>query len=238
MPRDGQNRTRSNLGWSWTIVSRHWLGQSPLFLDQRRQADVTLELALAAAAFCFAGALTPGPNNVMLLASGVNFGFARTVPHMVGVVAGYAFLILVVGMGLGQTVVEHPVAFQALRIGGALYMVWLAWKVATASGGPKDEGRGSPLTFFEAAAFQWVNLKGVLVAISGVAAFTRPSAFGVTLATLIAIATAATMTSVVVWSAFGTGLRQFLTDPRKARVFNVVMAVLLLASLYPMLVEV
>ena len=93
---------------------------------------MTFELALAAAAFCFAGALTPGPNNVMLLASGVNFGFARTVPHMVGVVLGYAFLLLVIGMGLGQTVVEHPVAFQTLRIIGALYMIWLAWKIATA----------------------------------------------------------------------------------------------------------
>ena len=199
---------------------------------------MTLELALAAAAFCFAGALTPGPNNVMLLASGVNFGFARTVPHMVGVVSGYAFLILVVGLGLGQTVVAHPVAFQALRIGGALYMVWLAWKVATASGGPKAEGRGKPLTFLEAAAFQWINVKGVLVAISAVAAFTRPGAFSVTLAGLIAVSFIATVTSVVVWAAFGTGLRQFLSDPRKARIFNVVMAVLLLAALYPMLVEV
>jgi threonine/homoserine/homoserine lactone efflux protein len=199
---------------------------------------VTFELALAAAAFCFAGALTPGPNNVMLLASGVNFGFARTVPHMVGVVLGYAFLLLVIGMGLGQTVVEHPLAFQALRIIGALYMIWLAWKIATSRGSSEGQGRSSPLTFFQAAAFQWVNVKGVLVAISGVAAFTRPGEFIVTLGALLVIATVATLVSVLVWTSFGTGLRQLLTDPRKARVFNVVMAVLLLASLYPMLLEV
>lgn len=197
---------------------------------------MTTELALAAAAFCFAGALTPGPNNVMLLASGVNFGFARTVPHMVGVVAGYAFLILVIGMGLGQTVVDHPVAFEALRIAGALYMAWLAWKIATTRGGPKDDGRSSPLTFFQAAAFQWVNVKGVLLGISGVAAFTRPGDFTVTFTVLLVLATLATLVSVLVWTSFGTGLRRLLADPRKARVFNVVMAVLLLASLYPMLV--
>lgn len=199
---------------------------------------MSIELALAVTAFCFAGALTPGPNNVMLLASGVNFGFARTVPHMVGVVLGYALLVFVVGLGLGQTVVEHPVAFQALRIVGALYMVWLAWKIATARGGSDGEGRGAPLSFFQAVAFQWVNAKGVLVAISGVAAFTRPADFILTLGAFVVIAAVATLVSVVIWTSFGSSLRRFLADPRKARVFNVVMAVLLLASLYPMLVEV
>jgi len=198
---------------------------------------VSLQLALAAAMFCFAGALTPGPNNVMLLASGVNFGFARSLPHMTGIVAGYAFLLVMVGMGLGQTVIDHPLAFQALRVGGAVYLVWLAWKIATATGGAKGEGRGKPLTFFEAAAFQWVNVKGVLLAVSAVAAFTRPADFAATLAVLLTVSTVATIVSVVVWTLFGTSLRQFLADARKARVFNVVMAALLLASLYPMLRE-
>ncbi len=95
-------------------------------------AQPAFELAWAAFAFCFAGAMTPGPNNVMLMASGVNYGFARTLPHMAGVVFGYAFLILMAGLGLGAVFTAYPPAWQALRIAGALYLLWLAWKVATA----------------------------------------------------------------------------------------------------------
>jgi threonine/homoserine/homoserine lactone efflux protein len=198
---------------------------------------LTPELAIAATLFCFAGALTPGPNNVMLLASGVNFGFARTLPHIIGVIAGYSFLLLVVGLGLGQAVFAHPLAYHALRIAGALYLVWLAWKIATAQGATAGAARGSPLTFLQAAAFQWINMKGVLVAVSAVAAFIRPTAFVATLGWLLFVATLATITSTIIWTLFGSGLRGLLTDRRKARIFNLVMAALLLASLYPMLAE-
>ncbi len=199
---------------------------------------MSIELAIAAALFCFAGSLTPGPNNIMLLASGVNFGFARTIPHMSGVVAGYALLLLMVGLGIGQSVMAHPMAFLALKVAGAAYLVWLAWKVATATGGPSGEGRSAPLSFVQAVAFQWINVKGVLLGISAVAAFTRPAAFGPTLTMLISVSFAANVTSVLVWTLFGTALRGFLSDPRRARVFNVGMAILLLASLYPMLADV
>ncbi len=188
--------------------------------------------------FCFAGSLTPGPNNIMLLASGVNFGFARTIPHMAGVVAGFALLLLMVGLGIGQSVMAFPAALLGLKIAGAVYLVWLAFKVATSSGGAKGEGRGTPMTFLQAVAFQWVNVKGVLMGISAVAAFTRPAAFGATLTMLISVSFVANVTSVLVWTLFGTSLRGFLSDPRRARVFNVGMAILLLASLYPMLVDV
>ena len=174
----------------------------------------------------------------MLLASGVNFGFARTIPHMCGIVAGYALLLLMVGLGVGQSVMAHPTAFLALKIAGATYLVWLAWKVASASGGPSGQSRGAPMSFIQAIAFQWVNVKGVLLGISAVAAFTRPAAFGSTLTMLIAVSFAANVTSVLVWTMFGTGLREFLSDPRRARVFNIGMAILLLVSLYPMLVDV
>ncbi len=199
---------------------------------------MSVELAIATALFCFAGSLTPGPNNIMLLASGVNFGFARTLPHMAGVVAGYAFLLLMVGLGIGQSVMAHPTALLALKIAGATYLVWLAWKVATATGGAKGEGRGTPMSFLQAVAFQWINVKGVLMGISAVAAFTRPAAFGATLATLISVSFVANVTSVLVWTLFGTALRGFLSDPRNARIFNGLMAALLVASLYPMLADV
>jgi threonine/homoserine/homoserine lactone efflux protein len=185
-------------------------------------------------AFCFAGAMTPGPNNVMLMASGVNYGFARTLPHMAGVVFGYSFLILMAGLGLGALFTAYPPAWQGLRIAGALYLLWLAWKVANA--GPMKDGEGGrPFTFLQAAAFQWVNVKGLLMALSAVAAFTRPEAFAATLAALAAISAGVSVLSTVTWTLFGSALRPWLSDPRRARPFNVAMALLLVASLWPML---
>lgn len=192
------------------------------------------DLAWAAFAFCFAGAMTPGPNNVMLMASGVNYGFARTLPAMAGVVAGYSFLILMVGLGLGAVFAAFPPAYEALRIAGVAYLLWLAWKVARS--GPVTGGEGGrPLSFWQAAAFQWVNVKGLLMAVSAVAAFTRPEAFAGTLAVLVAISGGVSVLSTVTWTLFGSALRPWLADPRRARPFNIGMALLLVASLWPML---
>jgi threonine/homoserine/homoserine lactone efflux protein len=192
------------------------------------------DLAWAAFAFCFAGAMTPGPNNVMLMASGVNYGFARTLPAMAGVVAGYSFLILMVGLGLGAVFAAFPPAYEALRIAGVAYLLWLAWKVAKS--GPVTEGEGGrPLSFWQAAAFQWVNVKGLLMAVSAVSAFTRPEAFAGTLAVLVAISGGVSVLSTVTWTLFGSALRPWLADPRRARPFNIGMALLLVASLWPML---
>ncbi|MDP2355179.1 MAG: LysE family translocator [Beijerinckiaceae bacterium] len=178
--------------------------------------------------------MTPGPNNVMLMASGVNYGFARTLPHMAGVVVGYSFLILMVGLGLGAVFAAFPPAYEVLRIAGATYLLWLAWKVARS--GPVTEGEGGrPFSFLEAAAFQWVNVKGLLMAVSAVAAFTRPQAFGGTLAVLVAIAGGVSVLSTATWTLFGSALRPWLADPRRVRPFNIGMALLLVASLWPML---
>lgn len=197
---------------------------------------VTIEWIVSVAAFCFAGSLTPGPNNLMLLASGVNYGFARTLPHILGVVLGYALLLSVMGLGLGRAFVAFPPAHLALKIAGGGYLVWLAWKIANA--GPaqvEDDKAGRPFTFVQAAAFQWVNVKGVLVAISALAAFTSPQAPGATLPALVAIAALASCVSAVTWAAFGSGLSRWISHPRVLRPFNVGMALLLLASLWPML---
>lgn len=190
---------------------------------------------LSVAAFCFAGAMTPGPNNLMLLASGVNFGFARTLPHILGVIVGYSFLLLVVGSGLGQLFTAFPPAYTALKIVGVIYLLWLAWKVATAASSSGDATRARPFTFLQAAAFQWVNVKGVLVAFSAVAAFTRPETFAQTLTVLIAVSTVTAGVSASTWALFGSGLSRWLSDPRVLRPFNIGMAALLVASLWPML---
>jgi threonine/homoserine/homoserine lactone efflux protein len=164
----------------------------------------------------------------------VNFGFARTLPHIAGVVFGYYFLFVTAGVGLGAVFAAFPPVWQGLRIAGAIYLLWLAWKVA--SSGPVKEGEGGrPLTFLQAAAFQWVNAKGLLMAVSAVAAFTRPEAFAATLALLATISAGVSILSTITWTLFGSALRPWLSDPARARPFNCVMAVLLAASLWPML---
>ncbi|MBX9759285.1 MAG: LysE family translocator, partial [Beijerinckiaceae bacterium] len=177
--------------------------------------------------------MTPGPNNVMLLASGVNYGFARTLPHVAGVVGGYGFLLLVLGAGLGNLFTAVPAAHMGLKIAGGLYLIWLAWKIATGGPAQASAGGGQPLTFLQAALFQWVNVKGVLVAISAVAAFTRPDALAGTLSALIVVAMLACGLSALTWAMFGSVLSRWLANPRVLRPFNIVMALLLVASLWP-----
>jgi threonine/homoserine/homoserine lactone efflux protein len=186
--------------------------------------------------FAFAMACTPGPNNIMLTASGVNFGFARSLPHMTGVVVGFGVLLAGCCAGLGLLFTAYPEIHVALKVAGAVYMLWLAWKIANAAGQPRGTaaGGGRPLTFLEAAAFQWVNPKGVLAAVGAVALFLRPPPAMADIVLVIGIFMLATVIAVVVWTGFGTLLSSLLRDSRHARIFNIVMALLLVASIVPM----
>jgi len=187
--------------------------------------------------FALATTCTPGPNNLMLTASGVNFGFARSLPHMFGVIAGFAVVLAACGGGLGLVFRSLPALHTLLQVAGALYMLWLAWRVATA-GRPEGaaSGGGAPLTFLEAAAFQWVNPKGVLTALGAAALFVRPESPGFDTVVMVGIFALATVVSVIIWTAFGTVVARLLGTPRRARIFNIVMALLLIASIVPMLV--
>ncbi len=129
---------------------------------------MTPELFASAAAFAIAGSFTPGPNNAMLLASGVNYGFQRTVPHIAGVTIGYGVMFAAVGLGVGRFIVENPTLHGALKIASAVYLVWLAWRIATAEGEPAEASASRPMTFLQAALFQWINPKGVAMALAAV----------------------------------------------------------------------
>jgi threonine/homoserine/homoserine lactone efflux protein len=190
---------------------------------------------VALVAFAFVTSFTPGPNNIMLTASGVNFGFGRSIPHMLGVAIGFVVLLFAAGCGLGSLFMAEPQLQIVLKAVGALYMLWLAWKVANAgrSDVPADE-RVRPLTFLQAAAFQWVNPKAVLIALGAVALYIRPEHAAGDLAILVAVFAASTVLSVVAWTGGGVALRGLLGDARRARIFNVVMALLLVASIVPM----
>lgn len=194
-----------------------------------------LDLLLALTVFSCAMAFTPGPNNIMLAASGVNFGFTHTIPHMLGVTLGFDILLVGCAAGLGLVFAAVPQLHDVLKVGGALYMLWLAWKVATAH--VTGEGGGAParpFTFMQAAAFQWINPKAVIAALSAITVYVRPGHFGGDFPVMLAVLTVCTVGSVTTWTGFGVALRRLLRNRVYARVFNVSMALLLVASIVPM----
>lgn len=194
-----------------------------------------LDIFLALVTFGFAMAFTPGPNNIMLAASGVNFGFSRTVPHISGVAIGFVVLTFACGVGLGLVFAAVPALQVALKVAGAAYLLWLAFKVATAHLG-RDDGKGParPFTFWQAAAFQWVNPKGLVAALSAVALYIRPAHQAQDLAIMLVAFGVITAGSAITWAGFGVALRRLLQEPRHARLFNGAMALLLVASIVPM----
>ena len=192
------------------------------------------ELIPALLAFAFATSITPGPNNLMLMASGVNFGFRRTLPHMLGVGIGFTVMILAVGAGLIGLFDAFPVSYTVLKVVSVVYMLWLAWKIATAAAPGEAEG-GTPLTFFQAAAFQWVNPKAWAMALGAISLY-APDRSLVAVAAVALIFGAVNLPSVSSWTVLGQSMRRILSRPGHLRLFNAVMAGLLVASLYPVVV--
>lgn len=197
---------------------------------------MTQDLLFALVGFAFATSVTPGPNNMMLLASGVNFGLRRTVPHMLGVSLGHALMVFLVGIGLAGVFVAFPALSVVLKVASAVYMLWLAWKIATSA--PKGPGAaaGRPFTFAQAAAFQWVNPKAWAMALSATTIYAPGPSVGA-MALVAVVFAAVNLPSVAVWAALGQGLRRWLAEGARLRAFNITMAVLLVLSLWPVLVH-
>jgi threonine/homoserine/homoserine lactone efflux protein len=192
-------------------------------------------MLIALATFCFVSSITPGPNNMMLLASGANFGFRRTLPHMLGVSLGFAAMVFAVGMGLGSLFKAYPALYDALRVVAVVYLLWLAWRIATASGLGDTAATARPMSFLEAAAFQWINPKAWAMALGATAAFVTPEAFVMGVVIVAAMFAAINLPCIASWAGFGVVLRRFLDRPWALRAFNVTMAALLVTSLYPMI---
>jgi threonine/homoserine/homoserine lactone efflux protein len=196
------------------------------------------ELFISLIIFAFVSAITPGPNNTMLLASGVNFGFMRTRPHILGVIIGFTVMVLAVAFGVGRAFSLFPPLYSVLRVISIAYLLWLAWRIATAgSTDPIVSDEARPMTFTEAALFQWVNPKGWMVCLSVAANYVTPDDLWVDVAILSAVFTAASVVSASSWALFGTSLRPLLRDERSMRIFNVAMALALVASLWPIVKE-
>jgi len=197
---------------------------------------MSLDIFMALLVFSFVTSVTPGPNNFMLLASGVNFGFVRTIPHMLGIGVGFVSLLLGVGFGLGALLTAFPQIGFALKIVGGAYLLYLAWKIAMSRALASDgESGGTPMTFIQAALFQWVNAKGWVMAVTAMAVYTNPE-YPFASVLLVAFAFGlVNLPCVSVWAGFGVALRGFLADPLRLKWFNIVMGLALAATLWPML---
>jgi threonine/homoserine/homoserine lactone efflux protein len=197
------------------------------------------QLLLAFIVFAIVMFITPGPNNIMVLSSGLTYGFRRSVPHIAGITIGFAFMIAAVGLGFGTIFVAYPMLQTILKYAGAAYLVYLAIAIAL-SGPPKAgaaDGRG-PMTFLGAAMFQWVNVKGWVMVIGTITAYSAIARFPWNIAIQTVLSLALGVVSTSIWTLFGSALRPILTSERAVRIFNIVMAILLLASLIPVFMEV
>jgi len=192
---------------------------------------VTAEQSIAFLIFSFVAAITPGPSNLMLTATGAIAGVIRGLPCLAGVAAGMGLLIFSAAMGLGHLVLSHAVVLKVLNWLGAAFLLWLAWKIATAAHGGESAGK-KPVGFLEAAAFQWVNPKSWLVSVSAAGAYLQADAQSAQLQSIwfAALFVAAALPSGLVWLLFGASMQRFLKSPRAARIFNVAMGASLAAS--------
>lgn len=194
-----------------------------------------LDTLLALFLFAFTTSITPGPNNMMLFASGVNFGFARTIPHMLGIGAGFFVLLLAVGLGLGALLHSVPLIYTALKFAGGAYLVWIAWKIGSSRSLGEGKASARPMTFLQAAAFQWVNPKAWVMAVSAMATYTSSDSYLLSVLFVGLVFALVNVPSVSTWAGFGSALRQWLSEPSRLKWFNITMVVLLVVSLWPML---
>lgn len=195
---------------------------------------------LALCVFAFVTSVSPGPSNLMLLASGTNFGFARTVPQLLGITLGFAALLVGVGLGLGTLLAAAPMLERGLKLAGALYLLHLAWRIAKSrslGGSPPRDGAAPaprPLTLLESAAFQWVNPKAWAVAATAMAVYAGGETPLMSVGWVALAFAAVNLPSVALWVGFGIGLRGLLSDPVRLKWFNIAMGTLLAAALWPM----
>lgn len=194
---------------------------------------MTQALLFALIRFAFVSSITPGPNNMMLMASGANFGLRRTLPHLLGVSLGFAVLATGIGLGLAQVFDAFPGVFDVLKWVCVGFLIYLAWKIATSA--PITEGPkvSEPMTFLQACAFQWVNPKAVYMAITATTVYGGGTVAGVLM--VAAVFTAVNLPCVGTWAVVGTQIRRLLSTPERFRAFNIVMAALLLTTIWPIL---
>lgn len=190
-------------------------------------------MLLALASFCLVSSITPGPNNMMLLSSGATFGLKRTIPHILGISAGCAVMVLVVGWSLGGVAQHLPAFYSALHIVATAYLLWLAWRIATSTSAGTSASSARPLGMLGAAAFQWVNPKAWAMILGAVANFARPDTMHTDVVLIAGVLVVVGLPAITLWAGGGSMLQGVLARPGALRIFNWSMAALLVASLVP-----
>lgn len=197
-----------------------------------------MELIPSIFLFAATAALTPGPNNVMIMASGLNFGVRASMPHLLGICVGFPVMVILIGLGLGFIFERYPACHLLIKIAGVTYLFYLAGRMAQASAGEDEGGRSRALTFWQAALFQWVNAKGWIMATSAIAAYTSAGDGMYSQILIISlIFFSMTLPAAILWLLFGAALQKRLQSRRQRRIFNLTMATLLILSVTPVIRE-
>jgi len=195
---------------------------------------MNIDILPALGLFAFVSSVTPGPNNLMLMASGANYGFRRTVPHMLGISVGFMVMMVLTGMGLTKIFALYPLSYTILKVASVIYLLFLAWKIANAAPINERDAAHHPMTFLQAAAFQWVNPKAWAMALTAITVYIADN--GPLMLIIGAFFFAfVNLPSVTIWTVMGQQMARILTNPTRLRMFNWTMALLLIASLYPLL---
>jgi len=193
---------------------------------------------LAIIAFSITACVTPGPNNAMIMASGLNYGVKRSMPHYLGIVLGFPTMVLAVGMGIAQLFEIYPAMHLVLKIVGATYLSYLAYKIATAPVSGSKVTEGKPFTFIQAAAFQWVNPKAWVLAVGATVTYTTlGDGYVLQVITIGLIFMIFGAPCILLWLWGGASLKTLMGNPSTVRIFNISMAILLIASLVPVFIE-
>lgn len=200
---------------------------------------MSLQTLIAVLIFSTVMAFTPGPNNAMLASSGSRFGLARTLPHAAGVTLGFPVMIFLVGLGLASILLASPLLQLGMKSVSCAYLLWMAFQIARSDSTKESRGKDKPLTFLQAAAFQWINPKAWLMAVGAISAYTTASGrLYLEVAIIAAVSLAVSIFSTLTWAAFGAGIRRWLRSHTALRLFNLAMALSLVASMVPILIEI
>jgi len=185
--------------------------------------------------FAFVSSITPGPNNLMLMTSGANFGFKQTIPHFLGVGIGFTLMIILVGLGLMQLFDSFPASYEILKVLSIIYLLYLAFKIAR-SGTITEQNNEKlkPLTFIQAALFQWVNPKAWTMALTSISIYAPSNSF-ISVLLVAIIFGLINLPCISSWIVLGQKMKLILTDQKRFKIFNITMASLLILSLYPTL---
>jgi threonine/homoserine/homoserine lactone efflux protein len=196
---------------------------------------MSYEILPALTLFAFVSSITPGPNNLMLMNSGANFGFKLTIPHMLGVGLGFTLMILLVGLGVVELFDRYPLSYDILKVLSIGYLLYLAFKIATSTGSiDQKSSKAKPFTFIQAALFQWVNPKAWTMALTSISLYAPSNSFIAVLLVAIVFGIV-NLPCISSWIVLGQKIQIVLTDQKRLRIFNITMALLLIISLYPAL---